>query len=577
MKTRLGRGRDKRTVLLPLLLTAIIYLFSSSGRAVTDYDEGYYSQAALQMVERGDWVTPYVNGMRFLEKPPLMYWLTAISYQIFGVNEFALRLPTALGVIALVWVVTLIAHRATNGRVAIIAGLCTAFSAGTYLFTRESLHDIWLVLFITIAMYAFLDWYLDPLRSRRRALLFYAAVAAAVMCKSLIGIVLPVGIVVAFFILRRERVKWRTLHVLPGSMLFLALTVPWHWLAAMRNQDFLWDFFVNEQFLRFLSMHDPPVVWSLPLLTFWALIPVWFFPWTAFLPAAIKASRKPLDSREQILVKLLIAWIGIILGFFSISGRLEHYIFPILPALSLVVGSTLSRENYNKSIMWAFRGLAIFGVVIMLAAVVAGIWLVTAEGGFQDSKGIPGSRIHATDFSILKDMPESIQRNLIKPAVITIIILVIGFSAALWFETCQQRMRAIMSLVAVMMVMCGMIHWSFVICEDMISSKKFALAIARQARPDDRLLVVGDFESANSLNFYQPLRVELFDGVAYALIPGMKYQDASKMVLTGEEFKEVWNSANQAFALLPTARQSELKLKGVEILEVLDRVLIRNH
>jgi hypothetical protein len=152
------------------------------------------------MAESGDWVTPYVNGVRFLEKPPLLYWLTAASFKAFGINEFALRLPTALAVIALVWVVMLIARRVADARTAFIAGLSTAFSTGTYIFTRETLHDIWLVLFVALAMYAFIDWHLDPRHSRCKALLFYAATAGAVMCKSLIGVVFPLGIVVVFFL-----------------------------------------------------------------------------------------------------------------------------------------------------------------------------------------------------------------------------------------------------------------------------------------------------------------------------------------------------------------------------------------
>ena len=135
-----------------------------------DYDEGYYAQAAKHMVEHGDWVTPYANGIRFLEKPPLLYWVTAASFAVFGINEFALRLPTALAVIALVWIVMRMARRASGERAALIAGLSTACSVGTYLFTRETLHDIWLVLFIALAMHAFLKWYLDPLHPLRKAL-----------------------------------------------------------------------------------------------------------------------------------------------------------------------------------------------------------------------------------------------------------------------------------------------------------------------------------------------------------------------------------------------------------------------
>src|SRR5512138_851742 len=109
MQTKEGLGRG--LMLLPILLTAVLYLFTTTDRGVIDYDEGYYAQAAKGMAESGNWVTPYVNGIRFLEKPPFLYWLTAASFKVFGINEFALRLPTALAVVALVCVVMLIGMR----------------------------------------------------------------------------------------------------------------------------------------------------------------------------------------------------------------------------------------------------------------------------------------------------------------------------------------------------------------------------------------------------------------------------------------------------------------------------------
>ena len=121
-ETRIKGVWGKLSMLLPLLLTAILYLASTTGRAVIDYDEGYYAQPAQRMAEYGDWVTPYANGVRFLEKPPLLYWITALSFKIFGINEFALRLPTALAVIALVWLVMLMARRAFDASAALIAG-----------------------------------------------------------------------------------------------------------------------------------------------------------------------------------------------------------------------------------------------------------------------------------------------------------------------------------------------------------------------------------------------------------------------------------------------------------------------
>jgi 4-amino-4-deoxy-L-arabinose transferase-like glycosyltransferase len=575
--TRQGGQWSRLAVLSPVLLAAVIYLGTTTNRGVIDYDEGYYSQAARQMTASGDWVTPFANGVRFLEKPPLMYWLTAASFRIFDVSEFALRLPTAFGVMALVWVVTLIGRRTCGERAAVFAGLCMACSAGTFLFTREALHEIWMVLFLTLALYAFLQWYLNPAHSLRHALLFYAASACGFMTKSLIGIVFPAAIVAVFFMISREWPDWRRLHLLPGSLLFLALTVPWHWLAAARNSGFLYYFFVNEQILRFLGKHDPPVVWSVPLLLFWGLIPVWFFPWTAFLPAAFGASRRPAGDSQRAMVRLAIAWAVLVVGFFSFSARLEHYAFPLLPALSLLVGMALSSTEDRRSVKWAFRGLALLSLVILAAGAGAAIWLAQARHGLATTVAARAGVVSETDFSILAEFPEAIRWSLLKPAVLTVLSFAIGFPAALWLEVHRRRMQAIVCVAAVMMAICGMIHWSLTICEDVISSKKFALAVAREARPGDRLVVVGDYESANSLNFYSPIHVEVFDGVAYALVPGMKYADAPRVLLSRQQFEAEWRSEGRVFALVPKARIGELTQGGAGVLSVLDRELVRNH
>ena len=571
-----GKSWSRTLIWLPALFAALVYLPLNTNRAVIDYDEGYYAQPALHMARHGDWVTPLANGVRFLEKPPLAYWLSAASFRIFGINEFALRLPTSLGVVALVWIVTLTARRASGERAALVAGLSTAFSAGTFLFTREALHDIWLVLFLSLAMYAFLEWHLDSRHPLRPALLFYAALAGAAMSKSLVGVAFPVGTAAVFFLLVHERPAWRSLHVLPGSLLFLALTVPWHVLAAIRNRGFLWYFFVNEQVLRFFGKHDPSVVWSLPLLAFWLLLLVWFFPWTAFLPAAYEAARKQADPSRHALVMLALAWAGVILGFFSISGRLEHYAFPALPALSLLVGVALGGFEKSRTIKWGFGALAGLGVALLAGGIITGIWFSAAGTG--SATGTRTNVISETDFSILAEMPSSIIRDLSKPAAVTVGTLALGFLAALWLDARQRRLQAVLCVSAAMMVVCGMVHWSLTICEGMISSKRFGLAIAANAAPGDRVVVMGDYESANSLNFYEPWPVEVCGGVAYALMPGMKYPDAPQIVLTQKEFETVWKSPeSRVFALVPKARLGDLTPAGMEILRVLDRVLVRNH
>ena len=563
-------------VWLPLVLSAVIYLGTTTNRGVVDYDEGYYAQPAVRMAEQGDWATPYANDVRFLEKPPLLYWITAASFKIFGIREFALRLPTALAVIALAGLVMYAASLAVGSRAAGIAGLCMAFSVGTYLFTRETMHDVWLVLFLTLAMTAFLQWRLYPDRPLWPALLFYAALAGGVMCKSLIGLAFPVGIVVLFFIWERKLPAWRSLYLLPGGLLFLALTVPWHWLAEIRNEGFLEFFFVGEQFLRFLGRREPPVLWSVPLVTFLGLVPLWFFPWSVFVPAAFASARKTDSDKTRVLFRLAIVWIVVVLGFFSFSARLEHYVFPALPAFSLLVAVAFSRQGESKAIMWGYRVLAVLGTLALIFGIIACVWFLMGNMPPANTSG-PANRLAENDFSIMAEMPPEIIRGLLAPAAVTIPVLAAGFWIALIMEKRRRHQAAMLAVAAVMTTVCVMAHWSLNICEDLISSKKFGQAVAMQAQPGDRLVVIGDYESANSLNFYQPLRVRIVEGTAYALLPSLKYPDAPEILLDHDKFMSAWQSEERVFALLQEEMAGKLALGGVPVLRVLHRVLLRNH
>jgi 4-amino-4-deoxy-L-arabinose transferase-like glycosyltransferase len=557
------------SILLPVILAAVVYLASANGRAVTDFDEGFYSQAARHMAESGDWITPYANGVRFLEKPPLLYWITAASFKVFGIHEFALRLPTALAVIALTWIVALMVGQPAGDCAVLAAGLSTAFSVGTYLFTRETLHDIWLVLFLSVAMYAFLEWYRDPKHPLRPALLFYAAMAGAVLSKSIIGAVFPLSIAAVFLLLSKEWPGWKTLHLLPGCALFCMLALPWHLSAMVRNKGFLEFFFIGEQFNRFLGRYSGPEVGSVPLPVFWILILVWFFPWVAFLPAAFAGSRKGMDAQQRILFRLAASWAVVTLVFFSFSARLEHYVFPALPALSLFVACALWDGARSRQVLWAFRSLAVLGILLAAIGGVVGI-LFVGRDPLADLAAGASDRIGSADFSIMAGMPAAVFSELIHPALTTLFAMAIGFGTALLFEKHQRRIHALVSVAAVMAVICAMIHWSLNICEDLTSSKKLALAVAGEARAGDRLVVVGDYESADSLNFYQPLQVEVVDGKA-GTFPG-----DPKIVLTDGEYFAAWRSKKRVFVLTPKDRAQEYAPGGIEVITVLQRSLIRN-
>jgi 4-amino-4-deoxy-L-arabinose transferase-like glycosyltransferase len=555
----------RRAVWIPVLLTFVLYAITSTGRSLIDSDDAFYAHVAQQMLDRGDWVTPWANGVRFLEKPPLLYWLLMISYQILGVNEIGARLPTIAGMIAIVWLLFRMCLRAgESARAAIIASCAFAVSAGTFLFTRDTMHDICLLFFLVLAMAAFLDWYLDPARPLRPALLFYTALAGAMLSKSLIGVFFPLAIAAVFFAMSRDWPTLRSLHVIPGAALFLALAAPWHVLAALRNPGFLHHFFLNEQVFRFLNRREPMDFVSVPRVTFLLLVLVWFFPWTAFLPALARKPQSPLE-------RLATAWTLTVLGFFTLSARLEHYALPALPAMSLLLGAALDRES-----RWVRRGFAALGGLGATAAAVwiaGAIWLGASGVSTLLSLGArEQGKIYQTDFEPLFDLPGPVLLQLLWPAGVTLAALAIGFLAAAWMERHRRRDSAAASVIGTAAAICLMIWWSYRVCDDVLSSRKFAVEVAARAQPGDRLVIVGDFESANSMAFYQRLPLQMVGG-APNLRHGLSYPDAPRLLITPGDLARYVQQPGWTFVLAPKSRLAELPIAGQPLLEMGGRVL----
>ncbi len=280
-------------LLLLACVTAAVYVLPA-GRAILDDGDALYAHVAQQMLERGEWITPYANGVRFLDKPPLPYWLMAISYWLFGVSEWAARLPAALSVFGTGGLLFWMGKKAAGTESGLTAGLAFVLSAGTLFFTLETFPDVFLVFFLCFAFFCYLHWYLEGRTRLWPVLGFFAGLAGAFMAKGMIGIAFPVAIVGIFLFTSKDRAYPRPAHLAGGILLLLLLVLPWHLLAEWRNSGFFQHYFVNEQVLRFLSKRQPVDYSSIPVWLFWVLFLVWFFPWSAFLPVVWK-SRKAMS------------------------------------------------------------------------------------------------------------------------------------------------------------------------------------------------------------------------------------------------------------------------------------------
>jgi 4-amino-4-deoxy-L-arabinose transferase-like glycosyltransferase len=312
-------------------------------------DEARYSLIPSLMNQMGDYITPHLNHVVYLEKPPLMYWATAIIFQMLGENDFSSRLFVGLcswGCVVLVYFMgTFLDNRKT--------GIYSAGVLSTFLYffimTRLNTLDIPLTFFVCLATWAGYRYCEESTENRGWCYLLYGSSALAFLTKGLIGIVFPFAIIMLWLIVTRQ---WRLLLKLfspAGIIIFLVISLPWLVLVQMANHDFLWFFFVQEHFLRYTTtMHgkENPFYYYIPVVILGTL------PWCAFLPEAIKqAPRRMAMVRPSKGGGFLLTWFLFILLFFSLSSsKLVPYIAPAFLPIAVVLGHIfrLYDERENK-------------------------------------------------------------------------------------------------------------------------------------------------------------------------------------------------------------------------------------
>ena len=344
------------------------------------------AQISRNMLDSGDWVSARLDGVAYLEKAPLVYWTMASSYMVFGVHDWAARIPIALAAILLCLLTAWFGTWAFGRRAGFYAGLCLATCVGLYLFTRILIPDVMLTGAIAMALWAFLRALEeDEPHPRLWAFVMAASMGVGLLLKSLIAVVFPCGAALVYLLVTRQLLlkrTWKRLHPWSGAAVILLIAAPWHLLATLRNppyfaftlhsgpgeyHGFLWFYFINEQLLRFLNMRYPRDYNTVPRLWFWLLNLVWLFPWSVYLPAATRLSYKPTDRAGRVRL-LALCWAGFILVFFTFSTTQEYYSMPSYPAFALLLGSAMALDGRN---VWLRYGTKFLAVLTGLCAVAA--------------------------------------------------------------------------------------------------------------------------------------------------------------------------------------------------------------
>ncbi len=327
------------------LAALLLWLAVLPIRPLFNTDEGRYAEIPREMLAGGDWIVPHLDGLPYIEKPPLQYWATALAYRVFGTGNSSARLYTALSGLGTIGAVWLLARRLwdrdTAWRAAAVLAGMPLFVGMSQLLTL----DMSLTFYMTVSVCGFLA--AQRAAERRgegspsvRALmsLAWAAAALGVLTKGLVAAAIPAAVLILHTLITRDPAPWRRLHWRSGLAVFLVITVPWHWLAARRLADFVQFFFVREHFARYLTPEaDREESW-------WFFAPVllagsmpWIIPALRVLALGWRARGRPGEFNAPLFLWL---WAAFILVFFSLSdSKLIPYVLPALPALALGVAA----------------------------------------------------------------------------------------------------------------------------------------------------------------------------------------------------------------------------------------------
>jgi 4-amino-4-deoxy-L-arabinose transferase-like glycosyltransferase len=575
-----SRRASLASVLILVALWAAIYFAGIFTPPLLDDVDTIHSEAAREMLLRHDWVTLYTNGLRYLEKAPLMYWGLATSYEVFGISDWSTRLPLMLGVLALVLATYKLGAYAFGERGGFYAGLVLVTSVGPYIFTRFLIPDVLVGLWLVVSYYFFLRSLEEETPSRLTCWGFAAACALNVLTKGLIGLVFPIGTIGLYLLLTRNLRHLAKLRVFSSTVVFLVLAAPWHVLAAIRNppqgqaRGFLWFYFINEHVNRFLGTRVPPGYDTVPLALFWAFLVLWLVPWAVFLPQALKDvpvrwSRLPaLDRREQANL-LFLPWALVILLFFSFSTRQEYYTIPALPGVALLVGGWLAKEssaNASDADRRAGRMSSLVFMIIGVGAAMVGLILFSRTSAPPDGVDLA---------DLLRKNPQDYDFSLGHVLDFTTAALgvfrgpLLGASLSFLFGTVlnwwmRRRSRPAWGNAALALMMIGLltcVHVSFARFSPILSSHDLAVAIQKEFRPGDVIVVDGEYHQASTLNFYTRVPVRVLHVPSGNLWYGEKFPDAPHVFETQQSFDALWAEPERVF--LWTDQDDPKELQGM--------------
>jgi 4-amino-4-deoxy-L-arabinose transferase-like glycosyltransferase len=572
---------NRNQVLALVALWGIIYL-ASCGRppALLDDADTVHAEAAREMAESGNWVTLYANGIRYLEKAPLMYWSVALSYKLFGVSEFSSRLPIAIATLGLMFATMLIGNFFFGGRAGFYSALSIGSCIGIFLFTRVLWPDVILTLFITLVFYCFLRANEEPNRLYVYGIYFFAALA--VLTKGLIGAALPGIIILVYLVITGQVRKLFQFRIFTGTLLFLAIAAPWHIAAGIANpgrlmsgtpspsqgRGFFWFYFMNEHLLRYIGKRYPADYDTVPLPLFLGLHVVWLFPWSFFLPVAIKELpfRARNSNRDDRVILFLFVWALLVILFFCFSTTQEYYTMPAYPAFALLFGCALWKAERTFGGRKVHSGLNATQIALVCVGVLifvggAAAFLLTrniAVEGDISSTLTRNPEAYALSLGHVLDLTPRSLAELRVPVVGTAVTFVLGTSIAFAFRRNRKHVASNVALALMMAAFFFFARISLGVFEPYLSSRSLAEAVNREFRPGDLIVINGEYEGGSSINFYTRRTVHILNGRSANLEYGSYFDGAPQIFINDEDLAKMWTGSERIFLFTDSSKLDEI-------------------
>ena len=570
-------------VLVLFLLWICVYGPGLFHPSLFDDADGSHAEAGREILVGRDWVTLHQDGIRYLEKAPLPYWGMAVAFKIFGVAEWSARIALHLSVLFLAVLLYQFGRRFLTPLAGFWAAVVFLTSCGSYIFTRILIPDVAVGLWIGLGLYFFLDGWQSGNPSRLSCWGLAATIALNVLTKSLIGIVFPCAIIFVFLLLVGDLRHILKTRLVSSTIVFLAIAAPWHVLAAIRNppagaaKGFLWFYFVNEQFLRYLGKRYPADYGTVPIVLFYGLLFIWFLPWSSVLPQALSQVRLRLPrvasvrrSQEAVLL-LLFCWAAVILLFFSFSTRQEYYLAPTLPAFALLLGNWLAREAeapIGSPIARSGRiSAAVLLAVGLIAATAAGIFALIARA---PSPGVEladllnsnaDSDVYKLSMCHFLDLTGNAMSLFRVPLIGTALAFSVGPLLNWLFRRRGNTQAANWVLVATIVIFLECVHISIGVFAPVLGSKPLAVAIERQLQPGEQIICDGEYANASSVNFYTRQQMFILNGRINGLWYGSLFPDAPPIFLDDAQFAQIWAAPTRVYFITANEKMQDTLAK----------------